>query len=130
MNCSKLHLNKRGTNLLSDKFAESIPNSLQRHLILYSPTNRNNCNEVCAKSKVRDKSNMNFIGNLKVLQRRNINRFVIGQINIISLIKKIDSLTEQIYGIADVLMILETKLDDSFPAGKFLARRYFQHLMR
>ena len=45
-------------------------------------------------------------------------------ININSLRNKFDSLIEQITGNIDILMILETKLDSSFPTGQFLINGY------
>ena len=53
--------------------------------------------------------------NLKPLWNQIINIVAIGQININHLINKSDSLIEQIYGYADLLMTShETRLDDSF----------------
>lgn len=53
--------------------------------------------------------------NLKPLWNQIINIVAIGEININHLINKSDSLIEQIYGYADLLMTShETRLDDSF----------------
>ena len=53
--------------------------------------------------------------NLKSLWNQIINIVAIGQININHLINKSDSLIEQIYGYADLVMTShETRLDDSF----------------
>ena len=41
-------------------------------------------------------------------------------ININSLINKIELVVDQVKGNIDVLMISETKIDDSFPPGDFL----------
>ena len=40
---------------------------------LYGLSNRNNSNDVCDKSKARDKNNINCLGSRKALCRRNIN---------------------------------------------------------
>ena len=48
-----------------------------------------------------------------------MNRIVLAHLNINSLRNKFDLLADQIKGNVDVLAILETKLDDSFPAGQF-----------
>ena len=42
---------------------------------------------------------------------------IIGQLNINSLRNKFDLITYQIKGNIDILMITETKLDESFPIG-------------
>ena len=48
-----------------------------------------------------------------------MNRIVLAHPNFNTLRKKFDLLPDQIKGNVDVLAILETKLDDSFPAGQF-----------
>ena len=55
---------------------------------------------------------------------RNINRIIIGHLNIDSLKNKFESLQEQINGNVDILLISEAKLDDSFPNGQFLIKGY------
>ena len=55
---------------------------------------------------------------------RNMNRIIIGQLNINPLRNIFESLPEQINGNVDILLILETKLDNSFPNGQFLIKRY------
>ena len=55
---------------------------------------------------------------------RNMNRIIIGHLNIDSLKNKFESLQEQINGNVDILLILEAKLDDSFPNGQFLIKGY------
>ena len=47
-----------------------------------------------------------------------MNRVVLAHLNITSLRNKLYLLAAQIKGNADVLALLETKLDDSFPAGQ------------
>ena len=53
-----------------------------------------------------------------------MNRIIIGQLNINPLRNIFESLPEQINGNVDILLILETKLDNSFPNGQFLIKRY------
>ena len=46
-----------------------------------------------------------------------MNRIILAHLNINSLRNKLDLLADEIKGNVDVLAILETELDDSFPAG-------------
>ena len=55
---------------------------------------------------------------LKDVRIKNLNRIVFAHLHINSLRNKFDLLTDQIKGNADVLVISETKLDDSFPTGQ------------
>ena len=57
-----------------------------------------------------------FLGNLR---EKNRNRPIIGQININSLTNKFSFLSSQITEYVDILLLSETKLDDSFPAAQF-----------
>ena len=50
---------------------------------------------------------------------KNVNRLVIGQININSLRNKFEDLKSQIIENLDILVITETKLDETFPQGQF-----------
>ena len=47
-----------------------------------------------------------------------------GQLNISSLRNKFDCLVQQITENVDILMVSETKLDNSFPVGQFLIDGY------
>ena len=49
---------------------------------------------------------------------------IIGQLNINSLTNKFKSLVQQVTGNIDVLMVSETKLDNSFPVSQFLIDGY------
>ena len=62
-----------------------------------------------------------FLGEkLKCLRIANLDRIIIAQIHINSLRNKFDALASGIRGNVDVLMISETKNDDSFPTREFL----------
>ena len=56
---------------------------------------------------------------LKDVRIKNLNRIILAHLNINSLRNKFDLLTDQIKGNVDVLVISETKLDDSFPTCQF-----------
>ena len=61
---------------------------------------------------------------LKSIRIKNLNKIVIGHLNINSLRNKFDFLVTQVKGYIDILMISETKLDESFPIGQFLIDGY------
>ena len=73
---------------------------------------------------IPNKVNESFGGNLKSLCIANLNRIIIAQININSIRNKFDALVSGIRGNVDILMISETKIDDSFPTRKFLVDGY------
>ena len=75
------------------------------------------CDEFSAK-KPEDNTNLNFI------RKGNFNRFALAHININSLRNKFDILVQQITNNVDILMISETKLDNSFPEGQLLIPGY------
>ena len=61
---------------------------------------------------------------LKEIRVKNVNRIVIGTLNINSLAPKFDQLREVIGNNLDILTIQETKLDASFPAQQFTLAGY------
>ena len=56
---------------------------------------------------------------LKNLKIRNVNRLIIGQLNINSIKGKFDLLKESIKDYIDILIITETKIDESFTSNQF-----------
>ena len=66
---------------------------------------------------VLDKININV--ELRSLRVKNLNKLIIGHLNINSLRNKFELLTHQIKDNIDILMISETKLDESFPTSQF-----------
>ena len=63
-------------------------------------------------------------GVLKEIRVKNINKVIIGTLNINSLAPKFELLREVIGKNLDVITIQETKLDSSFPPGQFLLDGY------
>ena len=61
---------------------------------------------------------------LKDVRIKNLNRIILAHLNINSVRNKFDLLVDQIKGNVDVLVISETKLDDSFPADQFKVAGY------
>ena len=68
--------------------------------------------------------NENTSNILKNIKLQNINRLVIGHLNINSIRGKFDQLKDVIKNNIDILVITETKLDDSFPRNQFLIDGY------
>ena len=61
---------------------------------------------------------------LRKIRVKNVNKVIIGTLNINSLAPKFDQLKEIIGKNIDILTIQETKLDSSFPVGQFLIDGY------
>ena len=79
------------------------------------------------ESEVSEKSNLhleniedgvldleNVINALKSLRKRNFNKLIIAQLNINSIRNKRDALANIVPGNIDLLVVTETKLDDTF----------------
>ena len=62
---------------------------------------------------------INTNAELRFLRVKSLNKLIIGHSNINSLRNKFELLTHQIKDNIDILMISETKLDESFPTGQF-----------
>ena len=66
---------------------------------------------------------------LKSIRRENTNKLFFAHININSLRNKFELFVDQFKGNIDVLMISETKIDDSFPLGNFLIGGFSKRYM-
>ena len=88
------------------------------------------CSSILSNESVEDSksSESPFIApytvSLQKLRINNESKIIFGHININSLRNKFDSLIEGIHGRIDILMISETKLDDTFPEGQFKIHGY------
>ena len=113
LNASKLHLNKRGTQVLSNQFAEAISNIINWQSVLHSLANKDSTNKThdTDENKVTFKSKQLRGSNLKAVRKGNINKLIIWQQNINSLINKFDYPVQKITGNVYILIVLETKLD-------------------
>ena len=60
---------------------------------------------------------------LKLFRKDNLNKIIHANLNINSIRNKFDCLSEQVKGNIDILLISETKIDDSFPVGQFIIDR-------
>ena len=56
---------------------------------------------------------------MKNLRLKNVNKTIIGQININSISSKFDQLKELVLKHVDILVVCETKLDETFPSSQF-----------
>ena len=61
---------------------------------------------------------------LKDIKLKNENRLVIGNLNINSIARKFDQLKAIIQGHVDILIVVETKLDSTYPTSQFLIDGY------
>ena len=80
--------------------------------------NMNSASNNDSEHSVQDEDN-DVYSMLNILKINNINRIVIAHLNINSLRYKFDSLSDIVAGKIDILLISETKLDDSFPTSYF-----------
>ena len=87
-------------------FIESVSNIIYWQSILH---NTGNC------LIVEYNANLSFKDKLSILRKCNFNKIIVAHLNINSLGKTFDSVTDQITGNTDILMVSETKLDESFP---------------
>ena len=62
---------------------------------------------------------------LKTIRDDNLNKVIFAHLNINSIRNKFEELISQVKGTIDVLMISETKIDDSFPKGRVSTSRRF-----
>ena len=80
-------------------------------------------NEDCENNKQKIATD-NDITLLDEIRTKNINRLIIGNLNINSLSSKFEQLKVSIQGKIDILIITETKLDDSFSVDQFAMNGY------
>ena len=71
-------------------------------------------------NKINNDEFLNPLSTIKNLRLSNVNRVVIGNLNINSLPNKFNQLKELVLKHVDILVLTETKLDDSFPNSQFL----------
>ena len=61
---------------------------------------------------------------LKLLRKSNLNRLIFAHLNINSIKNKFEFLAKDLATDVDLLMISETKIENSFPKGQFLIKGY------
>lgn len=83
------------------------------------------CSESCSeKGEETESTEENANSILKNIRIKNVNKVIIGTLNINSLSSKFDDLKEIIGKHLDILTIQETKLDSSFPPQQFMIEGY------
>ena len=65
-------------------------------------------------------TNDDFKTKLKDIRITNLNRIVVSHIKINSIRNKFEFLAEAVMGNVDILMVTETKIDESFPTSQFI----------
>ena len=58
------------------------------------------------------------------MKRNSPDRLILGHVNINSIRNKFDALTYIIGNNIDIILISETKIDDTFPAAQFFHQRF------
>ena len=107
----KFQLNKEGNSIFAKNFLNFIEGKRDFRRLGDSYYKTENASDTIIENAKRT---------LKKIRVSNINRLVLGHLNINSLRTKFDFLCEQSKGYIDVFMTSESKLDDSFPHGQFL----------
>ena len=72
------------------------------------------------ESNYLNPANENCQSVLKSIRKENLDKLIFAHLNINLIRNKIDLLSEQVRGNIDVLLVSETKIDDSFPQGQFI----------
>ena len=97
-------LKKNSTsNLNSEKLDNSEIN------LIYQPNSRS-----------FNKASLNSLSEISELRLRNVNRVLIGNLNINSIRNKFDQLKDTVLKYIDILILTETKLDETFLISQFL----------
>ena len=87
---------------------------------IYDAYDDDSVNVTVTEHSSRNKVNVNeSLSKLKEIKLKNINRVIIAQLNVNSLRNKFDFLKETVTGYVDILLITESKLDNSFPTAQF-----------
>ena len=121
-NRGKLHRNQKGSKVLGDPFLKEISNVFSWQ---YSDeVSRLNNEGRKSKFSLEDKTRIDAKFILKSIRQENTNKLVFAHININSLRNTFELLVDQVKGNIDVLMIFETKIDDSSLLGNFLTCRF------
>ena len=77
---------------------------------------------------MEDKDDRNGNSELKNLRLKNVGRLVIGCFNINSIRNKFEGLKVFVSDNIDILIVAETKIDNSFPKGQFFIHGYSEPL--
>ena len=106
---SKNTLSFEKTNI-SNLNSEKLDNS---EINLTYPSNRSNSRSI-------NNASLNSLSELSKLRLHNVNRVLIGNLNINSIKNKSDHLKGTALKCIDILNLTETKLDETFPISQFV----------
>ena len=121
LNSSRVHLNRKAANILSSSLIQHISKFFNWQL----SGNTSCCNvsgwdfeENESRNLKQAKENCRSV--LNSLRKDNLDKVIFAHLSINSIRNKFDYLSEQIRGNVDILLLSETKTDDSFPQGQFV----------
>ena len=132
-----LHLNRKGTGRLVLNFLNKIKNTI---LWLYDAKGTSVVSESIynlARKSINDQievpsnidigiENEEFDTVLNNVRKDNVNNVIFACLNINSLANKFDQLTTVINDNIDILVLVETKLDDTFPESQFFINGFIK----
>ena len=116
---SSIRLSCHGAETLDSTLISESTGSSEKSI---QKTNKINI-ELSDQCNNKDKGNF-VTSMLDKIRTKNFERLIIGNLNINSLSSKFDQLKLLIKGKIDILIITETKLDDSFPTEQFTISGY------
>ena len=116
---SSIRLSCHGAETLDSALISESTESSEKSI---QKTNKINM-ELSDQCNNKDKGNF-VTSMLDKIRTKNFERLIIGNLNINSLRSKFDQLKLLIQGKIDILIITETKLDDSFPTEQFTISGY------
>ena len=126
-----IHLNKSGEIILAKSYIKYLNDFLCRRSCLdpgceidkgtYHRLDISSSSSMIDNSTDKDTDFLTILGKLRL---KNVNRIIFANININSIRNKFHLLTSDINNKIDILMISETKLDNSFPNGEFIIPGY------
>ena len=119
-----MHLTKRGTNILSTTFVREISNIFKWQCVSCSTNGEVTGSSSLAGYKSNSKTICTETNHLKSLRKSNLNRLIFAHLNISSIRNKFEFLVKDLASNVDLLMISETKIDNSFPNGQFLIKGF------
>ena len=116
--------NDSDLDYLDSHYPDNTVSNLNVNAVPFVPANdsRNHCSDkesVDDAGNICDQNDMDVYSTLKNFRIQNLNRIIIGNLNINSLRNKHKMLTDIVIGKIDILLITESKLGPSFPSAEF-----------
>ena len=100
---------------------QDVPNTLQETSSLCGSNDSNDEESQASQSSENDMSANNILKDIRI---KNVNRLIIGTLNINFIAPKFEQLKEVIGNHLDIFTIQETKIDESFPNDQFEIEGY------